>query len=128
MDGEAALALDLDLLGDVWLQLEVHVVPDQPGIAVDHGEARVGGAAGDHPPAAAMLAEGLERIEPRDIGTLGQAILHRRQLIVADGIEEDRRLAIGLRRGREGGEDEKRRNDEAHHATSFRSGTVLART
>lgn len=91
VEGETPVALDLDLLGDVGLQLEVHVVPDEPGIAVDDGEARVARTTGDHPERAAVAADRLEGIELGDVGPLGQALGDRRKLARMHRVEQARR-------------------------------------
>ena len=63
VQGEDPAVLDLDVLEDVRHQLELFIVRDQPGIAVDHHEAGVLGPADQHVQLAAGLADGLVAVE-----------------------------------------------------------------
>ena len=98
MEGEYPALYFLDAFQDIGNQIEVRIVPDKPGVTVDHHLADIFFAAHQQCEDAAVTAAHLFlAVELGNCRLLGQTLMHRRQFARRHLILKRRRLDEHLR-------------------------------
>src|SRR6185436_10663402 len=129
MESKHAPVLNVEALKYIRYDDEVTVVPDQPGITVDHHHAHVLRSAHQDAqitPVVARLQSSC--FELNGERRLRQPVLDRRQLARLDLCLEDRRLDIGLCGSRIEEQQKKEDRQPDHEASSRRVASGSART